>query len=83
MSAIVLPIFFMSTALFLPGNLSGVLAAAVSLNPFTHIINALRSLISGGTVSLGEILPVVLLFAVMCCGSFALAMWRLKKETVS
>lgn len=81
MNAIVLPIFFLSTALFPPENLSGGLAVAVNLNPFTHIINALRSLIFGEKILFGDILPVFALFTVMCCGSFVLAMWRLKKET--
>ena len=81
MNAIVLPIFFLSPALFPLESLSGGLKIAVMLNPFTHIINALRSLILGETILFGDILPVILLFAVMCCGSFALAMWRLKKET--
>lgn len=81
MNAIVLPIFFLSTALFPAESLSGGLAVAVNLNPFSHIINALRSLIFGEAILFGDILPVIALFAVMCCGSFALAMWRLKKET--
>ncbi|VBB05796.1 abc-2 transporter [Lucifera butyrica] len=81
MNAIVLPIFFLSPALFPLAGLSGGLKIAVMLNPFTYIISALRSLILGETVLIGEILPVTVLFAVMCCGSFALAMWRLKKET--
>lgn len=83
MTAIVLPVFFLSTALFPSESLSGGLAAAVNLNPFTHIINALRSLIFGKTIVFKDILPVILLFAVMCSGSFALAMWRLKKETAN
>lgn len=82
MNAIVLPIFFLSSALFPAGSLSGSMAVAVNLNPFTHIINALRSLIFGETISMGNILPVIILFLFMCCGSFTLAMWRLKKETV-
>ncbi|MHB8986840.1 MAG: ABC transporter permease [Eubacteriales bacterium] len=81
MNAIVLPIFFLSTALFPAESLSGGLVVAVNLNPFSHIINALRSLIFGEATLFGDILPVIALFAVMCCGSFALAMWRLKKET--
>nr|WP_272509014.1 ABC transporter permease [Clostridium ganghwense] len=81
MTVIVLPIFFLSSALFPVENLSGGLKIAVMLNPFTHIINALRSLILGETVVFGDILPVIALFAVLCCGSFMLAMWRLKKET--
>lgn len=81
MNAIVLPIFFLSTALFPPENLSGELALAVNLNPFTHVINALRSLILGKEILFGNVLPIIALFAVMCCVSFALAMWRLRKET--
>lgn len=81
MNAIVVPIFFLSTALFPPENLSGGLEIAVILNPFTHIINALRRLIFGETIVFGDIMPVIVLFTVMCSGSFALAMWRLKKET--
>lgn len=81
MTAIVLPIFFLSSALFPIENLSGGLKIAVLLNPFTHIINALRSLILGETIFFSDILPVIALFIVMCFGSFALAMWRLKKET--
>lgn len=81
MTVIVLPIFFLSSALFPPENLSGGLAVAVKLNPFTHVINALRSLIFGEKIVFSEILPVILLFVLMCCGSYALAMWRLKNET--
>ncbi|MGB8453601.1 MAG: ABC transporter permease [Anaerocolumna sp.] len=81
MTAIVLPIFFMSSALFPIENLSGWLKVGVMINPFTHIINALRNLILGETVVFKDILPVILLFIVMCCASFAAAMWRLKKET--
>lgn len=81
MTAIILPIFFLSTALFPLENLSGGLAIAVKLNPFTYIISALRSLIFGEIIVFWHILPVILLFAVLCCISFALAIWRLKKET--
>ncbi|MCC0727323.1 ABC-2 type transporter [Clostridioides difficile] len=83
MTAIVLPIFFLSSALFPVEDLSGGLKIAVMLNPFTHVINTLRSLIFGKTILVGDILPVIVLFLILCCGSFALAMWRLKKEMVS
>ncbi|ACL77550.1 ABC transporter permease [Ruminiclostridium cellulolyticum] len=82
MNAIVLPIFFLSTALFPPESLSGGLAIAVNLNPFTHIINSLRRIILGGELLIADILPVIILFTVMCLGSFMLAMWKLKKETL-
>lgn len=80
MNAIVLPIFFLSTALFPAEHLTGSLAAAVNLNPFTHVINALRSLFFNETVMPRNILPAILLLAVMCGGSFALALWKLKRE---
>ncbi|CUH97326.1 putative membrane protein [Propionispora sp. 2/2-37] len=80
MNAIILPVFFLSSALFPFESLSGGLKIALMLNPFTHIINALRRLIFGETILFWDVLPVIALFAVMCCGSFALAMWRLKKE---
>ncbi|MFD3158770.1 ABC transporter permease (plasmid) [Haloimpatiens sp. FM7330] len=81
MNIIVLPIFFLSTALFPAENVSGVLKIAINLNPFTHVINALRNLILGDFISLKFILPVIFLFAVMCICSFTLALWRLDKET--
>jgi ABC-2 type transport system permease protein len=83
MNAIVLPFFFLSTALFPLKGLDGSLRAIVLINPFTHLINALRSLIIGNTMLFSDLLPVILLFIIMCIGSFLLAMWRLKKETVS
>ncbi len=82
MNAIILPIFFLSPALFPLESFSGGLAVAVMLNPFTYMINALRSLILGEKILWGNILPVMALFAVLCCGSFTLALWRLKRETV-
>ena len=81
MNAIVLPFFFLSTALFPLEGLTGTLRTIVLINPFTHIINVLRSLIVGNTILFSDVLPVILLFMVMCIGSFLLAMWRLKKET--
>ncbi|MBY7002874.1 ABC transporter permease [Clostridium botulinum] len=81
MTAIVLPVFFLSSALFPVENLSNGLKVAVMINPFTHIINALRSLMLGNTVVFWRIFPVILLFTVMCICSFLLAKWRLKKET--
>jgi len=80
MNAIVLPIFFLSTALFPADNLFGGLAAAVNLNPFTHVINALRILVFSETVLISSVLPVILLLTVMCGGSFALALWKLTRE---
>ncbi|BDR70830.1 transport permease protein [Clostridium tetani] len=81
MNAIVLPIFFLSTALFPADRLSGGLSIAVNLNPFTHIINVLRVLILQGDISARDVTLVFLLLAVMCFISFSWALHRLKKET--
>lgn len=83
MNAIVLPIFFLSTALFPSENMSGALAVAVNLNPFTHVINMLRSLIFREVVPIKDILPVIVLLLAMCCFSFILSFWKLRRETVN
>lgn len=81
MNAIVLPVFFLSTALFPGSALEGAWKTLVYLNPFTHVINALRSLIILGSISLPQLLGVMLLLTVMCCASFSWALRRLEKET--
>ncbi len=80
MNTIILPVFFMSTALFPLENLSGILKTLVMLNPFTHIINNLRSLLFGESIIFENILPVIILFLVLCFGSFTLGVKSLKKE---
>lgn len=81
MNAIVLPIFFLSTALFPAESLSGALKTAVNLNPFSHVINVLRMLILQGSIQPFVILRVVFLLIFMCALSFVWAYCRLKKET--
>ncbi|MGC7870197.1 ABC transporter permease [Desulfosporosinus sp. SYSU MS00001] len=79
MNAIVLPIFFLSTALFPGDKLAGGLAIAINLNPFTHVINTLRSLILQGNIVTHEVILVILLLAVMCSISFSWALYRLTR----
>jgi ABC-2 type transport system permease protein len=81
MNAIVLPIFFLSTALFPEDKLSGGLKIAVNLNPFTHVINVLRDLILQGNIVIHDVILAILLLAVLCLISFSWALHRLKKET--
>lgn len=81
MNAIVLPIFFLSTALFPAEALTGTLKVAINLNPFTHVINALRALILQGSIDPFVLLRVVFLLIIMCSISFYWAYCRLKKET--
>ena len=83
MNLIVLSIFFTSTALFPMDSISGGLKIAVMINPFTHIINCLRSLILGTSIDWQNLLLVTVVFICLCSMSFVLAFWRLKKETVN
>ena len=81
MNAIVLPVFFLSTALFPADGLSGGLKIAVNMNPFTHIINVLRNLFLHGNLVIHDVFFVILLLIVMCGISFSWAFYRLKRET--
>ena len=83
MNLIVLSIFFTSTALFPMESISGGLKIAVMINPFTHIINCLRSLVLETSVDWQNLLLVIGVFICLCCVSFMLALWRLKKETIN
>lgn len=81
MNAIVLPIFFVSTALFPAQNLNGGLAIAINLNPFTYIINLLRILILQGDIVVQNIIFVFILLIILCFLSFIFALYRLRKQT--
>ena len=80
MNAIVLPIFFLSTALFPANTLTGGLGIAVNLNPFTHVINALRTLILESTIIYTDMISVTIMLIAMSGISFAWAFNRLSKE---
>lgn len=80
MNAIVLPAFFLSTALFPADALTGGLKTAINLNPLTHVINALRALILQGNMELDKLSAVIFLLILLCIISFYLALCGLKKE---
>lgn len=80
MNAIVLPVFFLSTALFPTDGIGGALKIAININPFTHVINVLRDLILYGTTKVSNIAFAVILFALMGTISFIWALHGLKKE---
>ena len=80
MNAIVLPIFFLSTALFPVDDVHGILGSIINLNPFTHAINALRTLILYGRIERNDLLFVFAIFILMGGISFGLALHRLKRE---
>ena len=81
MNAVVLPVFFLSTALFPADTLTGGLKTAVNLNPLTHVINALRTLILHGAMERGALLRVAALLALLSCLSFIWAYSRLRRES--
>lgn len=82
MNAIVLPLFFLSTALFPANSLSGILKIAVNLNPFTHVINILRSLILQEGIILINVIYVLLLLIFMDCLVFVWTAVRLRQVTI-
>lgn len=81
MNAMVLPVFFLSTALFPSDTLTGWLAIVVNLNPFTHVINLLRTLMIEGNVEALQLILVIAMLIVMSGITFLWALSRLKKET--
>lgn len=83
MNLIVLSIFFTSTALFPLSTMSGSLKLAVMINPFTHIINCIRALVLNSIIDFRSTFVVLGAFILLCCCSFLLALWRLKKETAN
>jgi len=80
MNMIVLPVFFLSSALFPVNGLTGILKIVINLNPFTHVINIFRSLIYNKTIIFSSLFSIIILLAVICLFSFLLAMHKLKKE---
>ncbi|MDE7333006.1 MAG: ABC transporter permease [Lachnospiraceae bacterium] len=80
MNAIVLPVFFLSTAQFPIEGISGVLEVAVNINPFTHVINVLRELILYGTTQTSSLIFVLMFFVVMGGIGFTWALHGLEKN---
>lgn len=80
MNAIVLPVFFLSTSLFPADGISGVLKAAININPFTHVINVLRELILYGTTRTSSLIFVIMLFGVMDGIGFTWALHGLEQK---
>lgn len=81
MNAIVLPVFFLSSALFPVDKITGILKTAVYLNPFTHVINTIRSILLNNTIYSRELIYTVCLLLFMGGLGFLFAAGRLKKET--
>jgi oleandomycin transport system permease protein len=52
MFVLVLPLSFISSAFVPPGTLPGYLRAFVRVNPITHIVDTVRSLLTGGPIGM-------------------------------
>lgn len=70
MNTIVLPVFFLSTALFPADKLTGLLSIVVNLNPFTHVINLLRALMIEGNIEIFQLSSVIGMLVVMSGSAF-------------
>ena len=81
MNAIVLPVFFLSSALFPVDRITGILKILVSGNPFTHVINSIRSILLGKAVSGRELVFTICLLLLMGGLGFCFAAVRLNRET--
>lgn len=81
MNAIVLPIFFLSSALFPAAGMNNALAIALSCNPFTYVIDALRALILNGSIDPHQLAAVIIMLILLSGISFSFAYMQLKKET--
>lgn len=81
MNAVALPIFFLSSALFPVEKISGALKILIQINPFTHVINCIRSIVLTGIIPIKEVVCSAVLLTVMCTLAFVFANYRLNKET--
>lgn len=80
MNAIVLPIFFLSSALFPVDKIKGILGVIVQWNPFTHSIDLVRSILLHQEIVLQDIFFTMGMLIILCCLSFLWARNSLKKE---
>lgn len=80
MNAIVLPLFFMSSALFPVEDITGLLKVLINLNPFTHMINLLRQILLTGLVPKNKTIVIFILFIILNLGIFLISNIKLKKQ---
>lgn len=78
MNAIILPIFFLSPALFPTTEITGFFGFLIKMNPFTYAINSLRSLILENTVLYSELLLTIGIFLSLGSILFLLALRKLQ-----
>lgn len=78
MNTVVLPVFFLSNALFPTDGTEGILKAVICCNPFTYIIDVLRSFLLWGKYEDGRFFCVLLLFFILGGAGYLWAVYRLR-----
>ncbi|RCX06728.1 ABC-2 type transport system permease protein [Anaerobacterium chartisolvens] len=76
-----LPLFFVSSALIPFEQLHDGFRIAAMINPFTHVINAIRMLAQGAAIDWFQLSSVVVLLLVLGAISFIIAVLSLKKDS--
>jgi ABC-2 type transport system permease protein len=80
MTTFILPVFFVSTALIPFDNIPGSMQPVVAANPFTHVINSLRSLILTPTIDWQQYGLAVGLMLALGVVFFMLSVRQLKRD---
>lgn len=78
-NTLVLPIFFISTALFPLKSMTGIFRKIVLLNPFTHMIESIRNILLNDYICWEEVIFTGGIFLVLCGIVFLIALSKLKK----
>lgn len=79
MNAIILPIFFLSSALFPTQGTQGLLRSIIQVNPFTYAIDAIRSILLGMDMLYKEFLIAIAIFSILGILMFLLSLNKIKK----
>lgn len=82
MNAIVLPVFFLSSALFPVAEIQGFLKIPILINPFTHVINLMREIILYAEFNTINIIAVVVGFIILDIFAFFIAYNSLKRQMI-
>ncbi len=77
-NTLVLPIFFVSTALFPLKNMTGNFRVMVLLNPFTHMIESIRNIMLNEYICWKEVIFTGGIFFILCCIIFLITLGKLK-----
>lgn len=80
LSTFILPIFFVSTALLPYENIPDNFQFIVSINPFTHVIDSLRSLILTTTIDCQQYIFAAILMLVLGVVFFILSIKQLQQD---